>query len=1043
LAPIQFEKLSAKRKPILNKSKRQKSLAKETGRIEKEIRRARIGGQSVQIAGNDSILVGGNITNSNIISYRGIDEERLSELLHTVEQQIARDKYSRALQKYLKDLAKYCDDLPYSTLFNPTSETLSKIYVPTKFLIEGQTEQEDSISLKEILSKNEAQHILLTGEPGSGKSTVLRQIARYAWSEPAKIGLKESYLPLLLPLHIFSKLHFSLQERIKRTLDHMEMLEQSLPEDFFPAWAEKEQTKWLFLLDGLDEVPTDERMHLFKVIKDLMLRENCLVIITSRPSGCQADELDEGRLVNYVLQPFSPGQVKEFAENWFAEKNSHFLRSLEDLRMKTIYESPLLLTIAAKVYLERTKENGTGSLPVQRVNLYEEFVDICLEEARQRGLPDDLGDKLTMGSKYGLAHLAWEMTRRPGHDSEDELAQAMTDYLHRFQAFGEDEARTLGRRFLNAMGRRSGIFVKEGKTFNWLHPTFREYLAGWQMVEKEIDQLDIDDYDAPKVYYRFIYPEWKESTLFAIEILASRGEDVTPWVNGFYKARGPLDGGEALSALGKVVPELAKKIIEELSSLARGDWRGGKSVALLGNLCVFYPQAKDALIHLIYEYDLADGLVCNEAIIQLGKAGHADILLNLARDTQLHPYLRKDAALALTKIPDQTDKAARACLAIAHDDRFRMQDEDGRKMTSEHYIKLDVVKALADLPGWSKEAASLSLEMIRDESLYGNTRRESVEILGKAMQFDKLIEVAQDININLELRMRAVVHILEGEFQQAGDSQPTYKDMHEREEWLIDVANDERENLHKRFWAALKTMEYRTYYGDRYLFDATLQVVEQGIIVAKELASSQKVELFLRKFASEIVEIWSGVIPEFLEFIHDKENNINERIRIVRQLSLTGRGDILLDLIHNKDIESKIRLAAASFFVENKFTKEDSSLESMLALARDNQTDKYIRFSAAMEPFKTFDEDARSEALDILLALLAEAETDISLLMEIVTYLEVLGDAHCLPELERTMQQYPNEDIKIAAGQAIQQIRGREKPQEQSKIIAIAHDTAN
>ncbi len=1078
----------------MSKSDRNK-ISKASDEIEKEIRRALLGGQTVKIAGDHSNLVGGDINvgdnaygivgNNNVISIRGIDEEHLAEILQTVEGRIAKDKYSRALQAYLQALTTYCDNSPYLTLYNIPSADLSKTYVPVGFLAENQADQKDVISLEEILNKDDQHHILLFGEPGSGKSSILRQIAKYAWNEPSKIGLKESCLPILLPLRVFSKLHLSLQERIRQTLESMDILEQPLPEGFFTAWAENEQVKWLFLLDGLDEVPVDERTKLLNFINELMQKNNCMVIMTSRPSGYQAGELDEKRLSKYVLQPFSPDQVKEFAENWFGEKDSHFLQSLETLRIKALYESPLLLTIAAKVYLERQKENELGSLPGQRAKLYEEFVDICLEEARLRGLSDDLGESLARDSRYGLAHLAWEMTKRSNLDSEDELAQEMTSYLQKFQNLGEDRARTLGRDFLRAMGRRSGIFMKEGKTFNWLHPTFREYLAGWHMVEKEIDLLDIDDYDSPNVYYRFVYSNWTEVTLFALGILGCRGNDVTSWVNGFYRAYGPLAGGEALAAQGKVDPVLAKKIIEELLALARRDWRGGKSVALLGSLCAQYPQAKNALVSLIYEEEIADGFVREEVIVLLRKANQVDDLLKLACDKELSLYYRKDAALALTRMPGYSNQASQACLAIIEDKQF--EDSYFREKESGwDWKKIDAVKALASLPGWSDVAAMHAYHFAKNIDFEWSPRCDAIRILGRLKRKDLLLRLIKETDGFEWVRTLAVQTVLEIELLNSIDLDPSLKNMLEHKEGgskdFVKLIKNEHADIRARFWAFLR------YTPHDYPF---FEVIGQAGIISHILEETPNIEPTLRDFAKGLSKNQELVIPQLIASIQNKETDLDEQRDIVHKLALANRKNDLFSLVKNEQIAPLIRMVAASGYL-----RDENTSEILLSFVRDEQTPAEIRSFAAQKLFfeiylsaskssfpdlaeilrilqnptgnQELDNEVKKiledlsefisailkvpisdaikaevnyvryvemaayfgyldDALKTLLSLIQNKQIDDLTLINSIAALSRIGDSRCLPDLEAVANQHQNVDLRTTASDAAGKIRQREK----------------
>jgi HEAT repeat protein len=1076
-----------------------------------KIRRALLGGQKVQIASEDSILVGGNIHasegsnivigNNNTINYSDVDAKQIIEFLRAEEQRIANDVYARALQGYLKDLNNYCDHLPYLGLYDP-SVSLNKSYVPIKFAKGKQDKKNDAIFIEEVLQEK-TPHVLILGEPGAGKSTILRQIAKYAWNEPEKIGLQEPYLPVLLPLRIFSTLHGSLHERIRLTLEKMDMLEKPFPDGFFTAWSENEQTKWLLLLDGLDEVATEERKYLIASLNDLVLKNSAVrAIITSRPSGYSDGELGHEQIAKYKALPFSAEQVQDFASNWFGEQAAGFIRALEKLNITALYETPLLLTIAARIYVERSQTNQASSLPERRADLYAEFVRIMLDEANSRGLSSEIEKGLAENSIYILAYLAWKMQNGFLHRSEEYLTREAAEYLKQSLNIGSDRAETLGRGFVLAIGRYGGIILKEGKIYNWLHPTFGEYLAAWYMVKKRVSIFDVfgvRNYDLQD-YYR------DEVILFATEILASQGKDITPWVNGLYKSRGTMGGGKALASLGKVETDLSNKIINELFLLARRDSREGSPIALLGKLCAHYPKASEALISLVYERDLMDEFVRYEAIALLGKAGDADKLLRLARDVQLYRYCREDAVMALVKIPNETDKAAQACLAIAQDKNFGMQNVDGRDVGSEQAIKVKVTQALGKLPGWDEVAASLLFDfVVKDENFYLYPCEKSIKTLGDMEKYEKLKAMVQNNNLYFKLRMKAMTEILNMELRRAGDSLLPFGD-NGREEWLINLVRNDKENLRKRFWAALETIHYEDYYGRDYLHEIFFQVIKQSIIVAQALANSPETELFMREFASEMAKGWSNAIPELLKLIYDDANDVDERMRLVRLLALSEQMDDIFELSKNKQIDPRIRLGAAHLFLKDfPYTYmliwhlclenyEDPSQTSLslwdVVYNMDNPIE--VRLAAAQMLLVTTKISDLPELLEILqtptdnpyleeeikkhleevseynLSILESASDFIVtqagrvLLAEFVAHLGYvdaalkslllqsenekldgaireqaiqmmgrIGDSRCLPDLEIIASQNQNEDLRKAASEAAEKIRGREKPQEQ------------
>jgi predicted NACHT family NTPase len=329
-------------------------------------------------------------------------------------------------------------------------------------------------TLAEILraTSKDAQQtdVLLQGAAGTGKSTTLGYITAYAWSRPQMLGLSRPHLPIVIRLQVVADVGgASLEERLlnvlRRTRDLV--LERTPPKGFFHEWSKRENAPWLLLLDGLDEVAADDRGETLRWIKDLlrMLEGQHRVILTSRPaSDDQYQELASYFTVYDVL-PFDEEQRIDLARRWIPDTADDFLTKVNRISAGNLFReplvmTPLLLTIAAAVY------RRNGDLPESgQVELYGRFIDILFEEARQRGLRDELGEEVFDIARSGLGKLALATTERPTENTLAALTQVSAELLQKELEWRRARAETRGRQFVEVMGRRTGVLYRQGESF--------------------------------------------------------------------------------------------------------------------------------------------------------------------------------------------------------------------------------------------------------------------------------------------------------------------------------------------------------------------------------------------------------------------------------------------------------------------------------------------------------------------------------------------------------------------------------------------------
>jgi HEAT repeat protein len=655
-------------------------------------------------------------------------------------------------------------------------------------------------------------------------------------------------------------------------------------------------------------------------------------VVTSRPSGYSPGELDERAFGHYDLLPFTPEQARAFASRWFGEGAEKFLEEFARVRAGALGGTPLLLTIAAKVYGER------GALPGRRSALYDQFVDIWLEEAKGRGLSAELGERVSRVAKFGLARLALAMTERPGLTLRD-LEQEAAAYLRDALRLSDDEAEAEGPRFVEVMARRSGVFTRRGEACDFIHPTFREYLAAWALVQA--CRKD-GGYDLKRAWERAVSrwgeERWQEVALFALSFLSDAGQDVTPLVRRIWRK-----GEEGLRFAGTVLAEgvpvergLSDAIIDALLTRARAAIFESWPISILGELRG-YPRAGDGLLVLARDErvngwvrvraaealgelgraeeaapillaltrdEQVDGLVRLEAASALGRLGRAEDLLALARDERVGVDVRERAAEALGKLGRAED-----LLALARDERV-----DGQ-------VRLRAAEALGRL-GRAEEAAPILLALARDEWVGVDVRERAAEALGKLGRAEDLLALARDERVDVDVRVRAAEAL--GGLGRAED--------------LLALARDERVDG----WVRVRAAEALGELGR----------AEEAAPILLALARDERVDKWVcLRAVGALGRLGRAeeAAPILLALARDEWVGVDVRVHAAEALGELGRAEeaapILLALARDERVYGWMRERAAETL--GRLGRAEEAAQAWLGLARDEKVDGQVRVHAA------------------------------------------------------------------------------------------------
>ena len=523
------------------------------------------------------------------------DLDKLTSLLD-VHRDLADHYFGGGLsvQDYLAAVDEYCYKLPYLSLHAliggapPLSETYVRLQAQPRpkerRLPEGSEAEKNEPGERDLRPERpvfveqalgEHTRLVILGEAGAGKSTLLRHLAECAWQNPAGIGLDAPHLPLLVPLQRLVG-GGAMDESLREAINCKLRPKRKLPEDFFDAWPRQLEAHWLILLDGLDEVPAEARGKLASDIerwaKDI---EPHRVVITSRTAGYEA--LDAEVFRHYTLLPFEPEQVDDFAQKWFGDEAANFQAELDRVRVGALAGTPLLLTIAAAVYWR------WHELPLRRSGLYGQFVGILLEEDEKRDeVREAYGDLLDYRRPILERIALWGQEKLGGGlMPKGNFAAQVARILRDEMGLRPFEVEAQAKRYVQMVRERGGLLVRRGDTLDFIHPTFREYLAACALLRRP--RAGVDEV----IRTRWADDNWREVVLFLLGLLSddrdqtsevSETSEVSRLVQDILESgkEGLYFAAACLTDQVAVDKRLSDRIVDDLLCTAQGmswdDW---------------------------------------------------------------------------------------------------------------------------------------------------------------------------------------------------------------------------------------------------------------------------------------------------------------------------------------------------------------------------------------------------------------------------------------------------------------------------------------
>ena len=436
-------------------------------------------------------------------------------------------------RKYLEALQAHCHKLELEGLTSELpSLALKDVFVPLRLdsVHVDSFSSNPAKSIWDFLPKhNQSDHqippyrcIAIVAEPGYGKTTLTRHLAlNYATRHHQDRGVS-SLLPILLRFRsIYTQIDANsknpslptlIQAQVYKDLPRLYSQDQ---EKISPEWFERrlQDGRCLVMLDGLDEVPEEQRQLVGQWANWQMQAYPSQFLITSRPHGYQNIPLQG--VTKIQILDFNRKQKEDFIDKWYravfwhqewyplwhkssGETDGHNLtkeqaeaqsdadasKASESLKwqifnspeLEDLAKNPLLITIIAVTY------RNHGALPKRRVALYRKMFNLLLEDRPNRRSATALTLTTADENLFLLRKLALQLAR----DNKLEFTiKDVENLLKKWLEYKFPEEGLTPQKFLHEIQTIAGLLVgHEDASYAFSHKTFQEYLAASELERR-------------------------------------------------------------------------------------------------------------------------------------------------------------------------------------------------------------------------------------------------------------------------------------------------------------------------------------------------------------------------------------------------------------------------------------------------------------------------------------------------------------------------------------------------------------------------------
>ena len=420
------------------------------------------------------------------------DEMTSQDILHAIStyKEIVQEKYGKL-----------------RVLYESREEPIEEAYVELSFQpgIDFHISS-DSIPLLKMVSETEKNINIMSGHPGTGKTSTLHYLmytlSKENFSALPIFGQLKKYDPDAQTFEEFLKerIYIHVRPSVRKVFE-----KENLFEDY----------KCVVLLDGLDELSAGRYENVKQSLKDFYTNHpTCRIILTTRIDGFKGKrEKDFNDWAKYTIAPLDEKKIKNFIQIWFRDTNkeSTLIKKIKaNPRLYDLANRPFLLALICLVF------QNEGDIRPMRSSLYEKATAYLLE-SRLQNVSSDVVD---MRSKV-LQEIALRLLQMQKREFNQRILETMVaGILHSNHNFLHTEAMD----FLNDLVKETGIVQYYENNYQFIHQSFQEYYAARALQDILngqdilVDHCQVPGWEEPIRLYAGLINNKREQEVFVRKI---------------------------------------------------------------------------------------------------------------------------------------------------------------------------------------------------------------------------------------------------------------------------------------------------------------------------------------------------------------------------------------------------------------------------------------------------------------------------------------------------------------------------------------------